>query len=391
MKKKNGFTLIELLAVIIILGILMIIAIPSVTKYISDSRKSAYVDTAKEIVAGTRNTVNEGKLGMYSTYTTYYIPFDYIKSENGTKSPYGEFVYAYVGVIYDGKGYTYYWISVDDAGQGVDEVTSAEILNEDDIKSDINALDIKQKVDSTGIGGRKKVLVLENGSWVTKTENAQNNVPEEGGSSSGGGNIIYPSGKDRNSVAVGDIVSIGTEDFYVINNSGNDLVLLSRYNLNVGNSAKGTATGKQDPDVIGYKSGVTSYGTVAFSSSNYWHDSSTNNPSSSYSGSYYPSNNYPNIYNGSCNLKSYIDNYASMLNVTVKEARLMKVSEADALGCSNNSKSCSGAPSFVTETNYWLGNPKDGFTVWNITTGGSLYGTDYSNSHYAGVRPVIVI
>ena len=44
---KKGFTLIELLAVIIILGILMIIAIPSVTKYISDSRKSAYVDTAK--------------------------------------------------------------------------------------------------------------------------------------------------------------------------------------------------------------------------------------------------------------------------------------------------------------------------------------------------------
>ena len=34
---KKGFTLIELLAVIIILGILMIITIPSVTKYINDS------------------------------------------------------------------------------------------------------------------------------------------------------------------------------------------------------------------------------------------------------------------------------------------------------------------------------------------------------------------
>ena len=63
-ESKKGFTLIELLAVIIILGILMIIAIPSVTKYISDSRKEAYVDTAKEIVSGTRNVVNEGKLGM---------------------------------------------------------------------------------------------------------------------------------------------------------------------------------------------------------------------------------------------------------------------------------------------------------------------------------------
>ena len=58
MKNKNGFTLIELLAVIIILGVLMIIAIPAVTKYISDSRKTAYIDTAKEIASGARNLVN---------------------------------------------------------------------------------------------------------------------------------------------------------------------------------------------------------------------------------------------------------------------------------------------------------------------------------------------
>ena len=125
LNNKKGFTLIELLAVIIILGILMIIAIPSVTQYINNSRKSAYVDTAKEIVAGTRNLVNEGKLGMYDTNTTYYIPAKYVNTENALKSPYGEFTddSAYVGVIYDGKGYKYYWISTDDAGQGVKKIT----------------------------------------------------------------------------------------------------------------------------------------------------------------------------------------------------------------------------------------------------------------------------
>ena len=167
MKKKNGFTLIELLAVIIILGILMIIAIPSVTKYISDSRKSSYVDTAKEIIAGARNAVNEGKLGMYDTNTTYYIASDYIKTENASKSPYGEFVQAYVVVTYDGKGYSYYWISVDDAGQGVKEIVSYNKLDTDNIESDIDPDTIDPSKTKIGIGNRTEIKVLDkDGNWV---------------------------------------------------------------------------------------------------------------------------------------------------------------------------------------------------------------------------------
>ena len=145
---KKGFTLIELLAVIIILGILMIIAIPSVTKYISDSRKSAYIDTAKEIIGGARNFVNEGKIGMYDTNTTYYIPSSCIQTENATKSN------------YDGKGYKYYWVSVDDAGQAVKENTSYDKLDPDLIASDVTKEEIEDIIDTTAIGKRDNIKVL---------------------------------------------------------------------------------------------------------------------------------------------------------------------------------------------------------------------------------------
>ena len=159
-KKKKAFTLIELLAVIIILGILMIIAIPSVTMYISDSRKNTYVETAKNLIGSTRNMVNQGKLGMYDMDATYYIPTSCIKTENGADSPYGKFEKSFVVVTYNGKGYDYYWISVDETGQGVRNITPVDKLNIDNIESDITSNEIEEIVNSTGIEERSIILVL---------------------------------------------------------------------------------------------------------------------------------------------------------------------------------------------------------------------------------------
>ena len=47
MNNRKGFTLVELLAVIVIMGILMMVAIPSVTRTIENSRKDTFVDIAK--------------------------------------------------------------------------------------------------------------------------------------------------------------------------------------------------------------------------------------------------------------------------------------------------------------------------------------------------------
>ena len=57
MKNRKGFTLIELLAVITIMGILMLVAIPAVSRTIENSRRDAYMDVVKAYINTVRNAV----------------------------------------------------------------------------------------------------------------------------------------------------------------------------------------------------------------------------------------------------------------------------------------------------------------------------------------------
>ena len=156
-KSEKGFTLIELLAVIIILGILMIIAIPSVTSYINSSRKSGYVSTIKELVGGARNIVNDGKIKPYDTSVTYYMPGKCIPTENANKSPYGEFEASYIIFNYTGSGYVYYWKGVDSNGMGIREAKLVDQIDTEDIASDLPLSDVDYFVP---IDGRTKVGVM---------------------------------------------------------------------------------------------------------------------------------------------------------------------------------------------------------------------------------------
>ena len=45
MKNKNGFTLVEIISVVVILGVLALIAVPAVSGYITNSRKTNYSTT----------------------------------------------------------------------------------------------------------------------------------------------------------------------------------------------------------------------------------------------------------------------------------------------------------------------------------------------------------
>lgn len=65
---KKGFTLIELLAVIVILAILVMVAIPAVTKYLNAARQGTFADNAQAAISAVRNDVIKSGKGN-KTYT----------------------------------------------------------------------------------------------------------------------------------------------------------------------------------------------------------------------------------------------------------------------------------------------------------------------------------
>lgn len=62
MKDELGFTLIELLAVITIMGILMMVAIPSVSRVIENTRRDTFLDNAKVYINAVRQAVISDEL-----------------------------------------------------------------------------------------------------------------------------------------------------------------------------------------------------------------------------------------------------------------------------------------------------------------------------------------
>ena len=146
--KKNGFTLIEALAVIIILGIIMTIAIPAVSKYILQSDKSAY---ASDVIAYLETARGEYEMKDYGSYLKsneiMIVPLKNIELEKGSskESPFGKIDLdrSYILIVPEKKGYEFYATVVDDTGTGFIEKKQNELnksVIQNDIKDEIEPL-----------------------------------------------------------------------------------------------------------------------------------------------------------------------------------------------------------------------------------------------------------
>ena len=172
--KSAGFTLIELLAVITIMGILMMVAIPSVSRTIENSRRDTFADVAKQYINTVRSAVlaDELNCGTQSVGATpdglYYYRIDTTAQgtkdlmESGGKSSWSNAeIQGYVAwykkttqaqtdasgnITKNGKTQTTYATLLVDAGQhGLDRFT----LETDISRSKVTTAATKTKYDST--------------------------------------------------------------------------------------------------------------------------------------------------------------------------------------------------------------------------------------------------
>ena len=235
----------------------------------------------------------------------------------------------------------------------------------------------------------------------------------------------------------GDEIAVRGEHFYVVSSNENETVLLTKYNLYVGDVfLESKYNGSINQNEVGYGYQATEVtnvhvisvgkdiGIVPFSSKPYWLDENNNIKEQYGSSPWNPMINvdiYDNTFNktrfefdkatlneeGKClhglcrsvesdySIAYFVDNYVKLLKdmgLLVREGRLLTDTEASALGCDTgnpNTARCPKKLNWLNQGIYWLGSLYNKNSPRMIERG-QMFFAQY-NDITAGVRPVVVI
>ncbi|MEH6947671.1 prepilin-type N-terminal cleavage/methylation domain-containing protein [Bacillus sp. JJ634] len=118
LKNQKGLTLVELLAVVVILGIIAAIAVPSIANIIDNSKKDAHIANAEQLVGaarlavaandkklwGTDNSATAGQITMQELVDGGYLEAAIEDPDNNDETPSYETAYVDIKTANDNKG-----------------------------------------------------------------------------------------------------------------------------------------------------------------------------------------------------------------------------------------------------------------------------------------------
>lgn len=130
---NKGFSLVEILGVVVILSILVSLGITGISRVISNSRKDSYLNSVRLQQKSIEELINQEEYYVYDDNTVYYFDYRLGNEDKANKSPYGDWLSAYVVVTYDGKNNHFYWTGIDSAGYTIDLQKEVKKLTRNDI------------------------------------------------------------------------------------------------------------------------------------------------------------------------------------------------------------------------------------------------------------------
>ena len=90
MKNNKGFTLIELIAVVVILAVLMMLAVPNVVATINKNKKEAFIEDAKKFRAAVEaKLVSDTSIKLPNADSVIVFTLDKVGKVEIEESPYG--------------------------------------------------------------------------------------------------------------------------------------------------------------------------------------------------------------------------------------------------------------------------------------------------------------
>lgn len=130
-----------------------------------NSRRKSYLNTVSAYIDSVRAKVNEAKkLRLFETETLFLVPVTCAKLESGGTSPFSnKWQYAYVGVEFTADLYSYYAVTLDGAGYGINMLPYSKIYKNDsnDVINSESLTNISELIDNYKISENKSINYTE--------------------------------------------------------------------------------------------------------------------------------------------------------------------------------------------------------------------------------------